>query len=479
MFRPIAIGSLVLVTAFAARARADGLIDRLPPEPMDRLATLFHCAEATRDEPLARQCILAAYDRDAAALLQADLAHLDSLASAGTGTEQGALAAWTADLEADLRPSIKERGRTWRRALTFPAFPFVYAWRKRHSATEYEGPQWVDFAQAQIFAPNPGLEPAALDPGASATLLARYAPLLVQEVDPQARYAAAIDRIGTVRLEATTDGPQPEIDISRPASYAYTDTVTLRGQAFQRLIYTFWYPEHPKLKKGIDVEAGTMEGITLRITLDAAQRPALYETIYNCGCSHRLFVDRRVEEAARAEWGAPQDDQPYAIQRSVEGKIDWIVPELVDSLPGGRPMLFVRAGFHLPAAVRYQWPTEVLQKSPRESYALRAYGELENLPYRDEAGERRASLFTETGLVRGAARLEGALLTPLGLYRAGQPRQRGTQLIHFDQADFDDPALYATYLRLPEPFFASSTRSASEAAAEAVETGIDAEGEQR
>jgi hypothetical protein len=35
---------------------------------------------------------------------------------------------------------------------------------------------------------------------------------------------------------------------------------------------------------------------------------------------------------------------------------------------------------------------------------------------------------------------------------AGQPRQRGTQLIHFDEFDFDDPKLLEKLLRLPDEF---------------------------
>jgi len=45
------------------------------------------------------------------------------------------------------------------------------------------------------------------------------------------------------------------------------------------------------------------------------------------------------------------------------------------------------------------------------------------------------------------------LLTPSGLYHAGHPRQRETQMIYFDEAQFDDPGLLQTYLRLPPHVF--------------------------
>jgi hypothetical protein len=444
--------------AFWRMAAADGRTlfareaARLHPEARAELAAIFGC-DASPDD-----CLLERYSRDTDALLEAELTLLQQRESAGEP-----LSAMATAWREELRPSIKNRGRTLRRALTFPAFPFVYAWRKNHSAHEYEGPQWVDFAQALIFQPEIG--PASRTSEDSTrrehALLARFAPLLVQEVDPEAAYGDGVDRIGTVGLVPRGEALQPVVDTTHAASYAYVETLRLEGQEFPQLIYTFWYPEHPKLKKGIDVEAGTVEGITLRITLDAFERPVLYETLYNCGCSHRLFVDRQLEAAARAEGLLPQGDRPFAIQREVEGKIDWIVPELVDVRPGQRPLLLVRAGFHMPASVRFHWPSEDLRSSPREPYTLQAYEQLENLPVagaEDEA--RRASLFTDKGLVRGAARLEGVLLTPLGLYQAGQPRQRGTQLIHFDQADFDDPSIYTTYLRLPRRFFGEGQRVA-------------------
>ena len=55
--------------------------------------------------------------------------------------------------------------------------------------------------------------------------------------------------------------------------------------------------------------------------------------------------------------------------------------------------------------------------------------------------------------VRHAHRRECALLTPSGLYHAGHPRQRETQMIYFDEAAFDDPKLLEHYLRLPPDAF--------------------------
>jgi hypothetical protein len=406
---------------------------RLDEDEWARLAGDLGCSPS-----IARECVPDRYAENARALLAADLATLRGL------TGRAEVVAWLRDLRDDLRPSVKSKGRVRRRALTAPAWPVVALWKKRQVATEYEGPQWIDFGESyRLYAP---------DVDGDDRLLARWAPVLVQEVGDGPEYPEEVDRIGSLRLVPGGKGPEPVVDTRQPASYAYRETLTLDGRDFDQLVYTFWYPEHPKLKRLVDPEAGKIEGITLRLTLDSAGRPRLYETVYNCGCFHRVFVDRELEAAAAAELGPPEESRPYSIQRHLEGRIDWMVPELVDFAPAGRPMLFVRAGFHLPASVRYELPEGFAARAP-EPYELEDYAVLERLPY----GDGYASLFTPKGLVRGAGRLEGALLAPLGMLAAGRPRQRGTQLIHFDQADFDDPDLFADYLRLPSLFFAGGT----------------------
>jgi hypothetical protein len=61
-------------------------------------------------------------------------------------------------------------------------------------------------------------------------------------------------------------------------------------------------------------------------------------------------------------------------------------------------------------------------------------------------------MFYDNGLVRHAQRPEGVFFTPLGMLSAGQPRQRETQLIYWDQYDFDDPDLLSRLLNLPSSF---------------------------
>ena len=90
--------------------------------------------------------------------------------------------------------------------------------------------------------------------------------------------------------------------------------------------------------------------------------------------------------------------------------------------------------------------------APQETYKLIPYEQLENLPFHNY----QMSMFDENGLVRNAHRAECTLLAPSGLFHAGHPRQRNTQLIYFDQAPFDDKNLFETYMRMPKNAFKRS-----------------------
>jgi len=113
-------------------------------------------------------------------------------------------------------------------------------------------------------------------------------------------------------------------------------------------------------------------------------------------------------------------------------------------------LAYYSAGKHHLETIRSVSRMEVADHTaPRETYQLLSYDVLENLPFHDY----RISLFDENGLVRMAHRDECTLLAPSGLFHAGHPRQRNTQMIYFDQAVFDDNGLFEEYMRLPAKAF--------------------------
>jgi len=283
-------------------------------------------------------------------------------------------------------------------------------------------------------------------------LLEYFAPTVVQEHVKDPFYGSNADYFGEVYLTRSSLAKAiPGIQTNRPTLYAYQVATEIQGIRTKQLIYTLWYPEHPSMKPR-DPEAGPIEGWTLRITLNQDNRPLIYESVSNCGCYYKVFPTDKLEAWAKTEFKQLENDKTLHLERNIVNKIDAIVPELIPSPPGPpqRPLLFYSAGHHQLITVQLQSHLSKSSiNSTKASYALLPYEQLENLPFNGY----HASMFGEDGLVREADRPECKLLTPSGLYHAGHPRQRETQLIHFDEAEFDDPKLLEKYLRLPSRAF--------------------------
>ena len=363
------------------------------------------------------------------------------------------LRAVLAELRKQTQESVKTAGRASRSVpYAIFALPSKIA---QNSVHENEAKQMCyqdgKFESVVIFAPpEQPTEPAGrnLSPSDSRywNALTKYAPVFVQEKKSKIAYPAEDDLIGEVKV---ANDAAVSIDTRSPIVYGYTRTVLLGDEPHVQLIYAIWYPAHPKLRDPVDPEAGHIDGATIRITLDSQLRPATCETLNNCGCHHRIYASRDLEELAKREHGEPPAAKGYSLERDVKGKYDLIFPKLIDPGAGAHPFVRCRAGSHAIVDVDFvnRRPNEPVSQTVH--YALRSYDELEQLRTPDG---RTVSMFLDNGLVRGAERLEGAIFTPLGMLSAGQPRQRGTQLINWDRFDFDDPRLLEHTLRLPKSF---------------------------
>ncbi len=393
-----------------------------------------------------QEMFLKAYRKHADAELKIELDGLSAL------TDQHQLEAYWYNVVNGIEQSIKTKGRGMRLLATAPLVPFIQGWILYHALTDDPGAREPDFAISETYLP-PAVQkktaPAQLQDWA---LLEYYAPVVVQErvknpvYSPQSDYFGEVYLSGSSLAEAT-----PGVYTDRPTLYAYQTEREIQGAQVRQLIYTLWYPEHPAMKS-FDPEAGLMEGWTLRITLNTDNQPLLYESVSNCGCYYKIFPTERLEAWSKAEYPEKEHGKQFHLEYDLGGKIDAIVPELV-TVPEGsaqRASLFYSAGHHQLITIRLESQlAESGAATTGQRYTLLPYERLEKLPFQGYL----ASLFGEDGLVRKADRPECTLLTPSGVYHAGHPRQRETQMIYFDQADFDDPKLLETYLRLPDKAF--------------------------
>lgn len=346
------------------------------------------------------------------------------------------------ELKNNTETSAKFAGRAGRQASGFIFAPAAAAIRESVHDDEATCQPDADFEGVTRYMLTQA--PAALSLP-HADLLIRYAPTFLQETLRSPKYDPAADRLGIVIAD---NEAKIDVDTSIPAIYGYTRTVLLSGQPHIQLTYVLWYPEHPKLKSGIDAEAGHIDGATVRITLDSASKPAIFETLNNCGCHHRLYPSEAVENAARQTFGTPEKGKSFCIERDTD-KYDIIIPALVRPQDGARAFVRCRAGSHAVVDVNFNREKNNEPIVATQFYQLRDYDELERLK---TPNGPIVSMFEPNGLVRGAGRFEGDVFNSLGMLSAGQPRQRGTQLVQWDAYDFDDPHLYEKTIRLPKGF---------------------------
>jgi hypothetical protein len=309
---------------------------------------------------------------------------------------------------------------------------------------------------AFVFAPNDANVPpqtSRLEQATSSELVTYYAPIFVQQkvntTSQRYPYPPEYDQIGEARLEHDAAGKLKAVVAGLPVVYAIFQDVDLNGHKHIQLTYTAWYPAHPRMK-AIDLEKAAIDSCVLRVTLDDRKTPLFYETIAACGCFHKVFVQRRVEEAAARTFGAPEQGKKYAVEKSVKDAIDWEVAGIVDEPPDrpSRPVVFLKAGDHKVLGVGSAARLRVPGGSDLRTYTLTDYADLYSVAV--AGGQERAPFFNtgNGGKVWGAERKERFIMSLVGVDDAGQPRSLDQIKLHFDQSTWSDATIYSKYLRL-------------------------------
>jgi hypothetical protein len=292
-------------------------------------------------------------------------------------------------------------------------------------------------------------------------LVSYFAPVVIQQrINTRAQahpYPPEFDLIGTARLRLEGDGEFKAFVAGNSAVYAIYQKVPINGRDHVQLTYTAWYPAHPRMK-WLDLEEADVDSCVLRVTLDDHNAPVLCETIAACGCFHKAFVEKWVEDAARTQFGPPEPGKKYAVERTVKGDIDWEVAGIVDDTPArpGRPVVFVKAGDHKVLGVGTTARLRIPTGADIRTYALCDYADLYQI--RVDDSQQVAPFFDlgKGGKVRGAERKERFIFSMVGVDGAGQPRANDQIKLHFDQSTWSDASIYSRFLRLPPEAFGSN-----------------------
>jgi hypothetical protein len=280
--------------------------------------------------------------------------------------------------------------------------------RRFAPAREHGGPA----APAIGAPPHPELDALGvpmLDAARRAALLAAHAPVFALAGSGED------DRFGRL----LRDGPdRVRVDTAQPQVYARLAYTRWEGAVRVQLVYTAWFPRRAPVGP-VDLLAGHLDGVMLRLTLDDRGRVAMVDSIHACGCWH-LFVP----VGARRARPAPDPSEEWAFSPAALREVP----------PGARVRVRLAARTHAVEGI-----DTVDDGQPADAgYALADDDLLRTLP--DPAGGSR-SLFDPRGRVPGTERAERWLFWPMGIADAGSMRQWGRHATafvgrrHFDDAD--------------------------------------------
>jgi hypothetical protein len=286
-------------------------------------------------------------------------------------------------------------------------------------------------------------------------LVSYYAPIFVQQrVNTKTQkypYPPEYDLIGQAHLRREPNGKLKSYVAGSPVIYAIFKKLPINGREHVQVTYTAWYPAHPRMK-AVDLQAAEVDSCVLRVTLDAENAPLFYETIAACGCFHKVFVERWLEDAAKQSFGPPEKDHKFSVERTVKDGIDWEVAGVVDEPRDQprRPVVFLKAGEHKVMGMGSAARLRVPRSAEQHLYDMTSYADLYAIQV-DGGGQPGAFFDMENGgKVRGAERKkEKFFLSFIGVDSAGQPRANDQIKMHFDESTWGDPTIYSKYLRLP------------------------------
>lgn len=226
------------------------------------------------------------------------------------------------------------------------------------------------------------------------------------------------DRLGAMKFA----GKQAAVATERPAVYYRPSFARAHDRTLVQLNYFLWFPARPAIGKA-DPEAGSLDSLIWRVTLDEQGKPLVYESIAGSGAHHRWYPA-----------------QAMKLQENMAKQVrvaDQLAPPVVS--------VRIASGSHSVAALSAR--ADEGAEAARQ-YELIDYDDLLLLP----AAKGTRSLFGPDGVVAGSERKHGAKAWPTGFPKPGAIRQWGHHVVSFQQGSyFDDPLLLERTFDLPKP----------------------------
>lgn len=235
-----------------------------------------------------------------------------------------------------------------------------------------------------------------------------FAPVLTIDV------AKEYDRFGALVWK---DG-MVAVDAAHPTVYYYPSYAIIADKPHLQLNYAFWYPARSG-RNSPWIERGALDGMTVRVTLEAGGAPLIVDSMNNCG-GYFFYVPHK--ERVAEVIGRPRQREP-------------LIPSWLPAEYPAQPLrLRINTGWHQVQHVDAGMPAQSC------AYDLAAYDILETLSHRDG---RTESVFNKAGIMKDCRRIKPYLFFSFGIPKAGYMRQRGNHAIKLaGRAHFTDARLY-------------------------------------
>lgn len=198
--------------------------------------------------------------------------------------------------------------------------------QRRHAAIRMRAE--LEYSSAVFFKPD---EPSLGTPAGD------LAPLIVQQVLSVSPAAVLADRFGLLHTSAPGHF---NVDKTRPVIYWSRRTTEINGQSCEQTTYLWSYDS----EDGSQIAAmPSFQGV--RITLDAAGFPCIWEVLNDDSGLRLIFVSSAVERAAAQQHGPPLPGRRFSVERCPDQHPNVVVPRLLDDgpVPMG-PWVYLEAG---------------------------------------------------------------------------------------------------------------------------------------